>query len=67
MPFCTGTGATAAVQFAGVLADEEVRTRFKDYGVKISQPMTPAQFSAFVAKSNTDWAAVIKQSGLKKN
>lgn len=53
--------------FAEVLADEKVRNRFKDYGVKISQAMTPAQFSAFVARSNADWAAVVKQSGLKKN
>lgn len=53
--------------FAEVLADEKVSARFKDYGVKISQSMTPAQFSAFVAKSNTDWTAVVKSSGLKKN
>lgn len=53
--------------FAEVLADDKVRARFKDYGVKISQPMTPAQFSAFVAKSNADWAAIAKQSGVKKN
>ncbi len=55
------------VAFTEVLAEEKVRARFKDYGVKISQPMTPAQFSAFVTKSNTDWAAIVKQSGLKKN
>lgn len=53
--------------FTEVLAEEKVRNRFKDYGVKISQPMTPAEFSSFVTKSNTDWAAIVKQSGLKKN
>lgn len=53
--------------FTEVLAEEKIRNRFKDYGVKISQPMTPAEFSSFVAKSNTDWAAIVKQSGLKKN
>lgn len=53
--------------FAQVLADDKVRSRFKDYGVKISEPMTPAQFSDFVAKSNADWSAIVKQSGLKKN
>lgn len=53
--------------FAEVLAEEKVRSRFKDYGVKISTPMTPPQFTAFVAKSNADWAAVVKQSNIKKN
>lgn len=52
--------------FAEVLADEKVRIKFKDYGVKISQPMTPSQFTSFVAKSNSDWTAVVTQSGLKK-
>ncbi|THU04549.1 tripartite tricarboxylate transporter substrate binding protein [Lampropedia puyangensis] len=46
--------------FAEVLQEEDVRIRFKDYGVKISEPMTPAQFADFVAKSNADWEAVIK-------
>lgn len=53
--------------FTEVLAEEKVRNRFKDYGVKISQPMTPAEFSSFVSKSNTDWTTIVKQSGLKKN
>ncbi len=53
--------------FAEVLKDEKVRSRFKDYGVKISEPMTPAQFTAYVAKSSSDWSAVIKQSNFKKN
>lgn len=52
--------------FAEVLADEKVRAKFKDYGVKISQPMTPSQFTSFVAKSNSDWTAVVKQSEVKK-
>lgn len=52
--------------FAEVLAEEKVRAKFKDYGVKISQPMTPSQFASFVAKSNIDWTAVVTQSGLKK-
>lgn len=51
--------------FSEVLADEKVRTKFKDYGVKISPSMTPVQFTAFVAKSHSDWSAVVKQSGLK--
>jgi tripartite-type tricarboxylate transporter receptor subunit TctC len=55
------------VAFAEVLAEEKVRNRFKDYGVKISPAMTPPQFTAFVAKSNADWATVVKQSNLKKN
>lgn len=55
------------VAFTEVLAEEKVRNRFKDYGVKISQPMTPAEFSSFVSKSNTDWTTIVKQSGLKKN
>lgn len=52
--------------FAEVLTEEKVRAKFKDYGVKISQPMTPSQFTSFVAKSNSDWTAVVTQSGLKK-
>lgn len=51
---------------AEVLTEEKVRAKFKDYGVKISQPMTPSQFTSFVAKSNSDWTAVVTQSGLKK-
>lgn len=53
--------------FANVLKDEKVRARFKEYGVRISEPMSPAQFGGYVAKSNSDWAAVIKQSNFKKN
>lgn len=53
--------------FAEVLADEKIRSRFKDYGVKISPAMTPAQFTTFVARSHADWAAVVKQNKLKKN
>ncbi len=53
--------------FAEVLREEQVRNRFKDYGVKISDPLTPAQFGQFVAKSNADWTAVVKQSNFKKN
>lgn len=53
--------------FAEVMKEEKVRARFKDYGVKISDPMTPVQFGRYVAKSNADWSAVIKQSNFKKN
>lgn len=53
--------------FAEVLKDEKVKARFKDYGVKISDPMTPPQFGKYVAKSSYDWSAVIKQSNFKKN
>lgn len=68
-PKGTAPGVVAKVNaaFAEVLAEEKVRTRFKDYGVKISEPMAPPQFAAFVAKSHADWAAVVKQSGLAKN
>lgn len=52
--------------FAEVLTEEKVRAKFKDYGVKISQPMTPSQFTSFVAKSNSDWTTVVTQNGLKK-
>ena len=53
--------------FADALKDEKIRARFKDYGVKISEPMTSAQFGNYVAKSNADWGAVVKQSNFKKN
>lgn len=53
--------------FADALKDEKIRARFKDYGVKISEPMTSAQFGSYVAKSHADWGAVVKQSNFKKN
>jgi tripartite-type tricarboxylate transporter receptor subunit TctC len=53
--------------FADALKDEKIRARFKDYGVKISEPMTSAQFGRYVAKSHADWGAVVKQSNFKKN
>ena len=53
--------------FAEVLKEEKVRGRLRDYGVKISEPMTPPQFGKYVAKSSADWSAVVKQSNFKKN
>lgn len=46
---------------ADALADEKIRTRFRDLGVKISDPMMPAAFSKFVANSNSNWEIIVKQ------
>ncbi len=53
--------------FADVLREEKVVSRFKDFGVKISRPMTPLQFEAYVAKSNAEWSAMLAQRNFKKN
>lgn len=53
--------------FQEALRDEQVQQRFKEFGVKISDPMTPAQFATFVAKSNADWQLVLKQIGHTPN
>lgn len=53
--------------FAEVLKEERVKARFADYGVKLSAPMPPTQYAAYVAKSHAEWASIVKQSGLKKN
>ena len=68
-PKGTATDIVAKINaaFTEVLADAKVRARFKDYGVKISEPMTPDEFKIFVAKSHADWTEVVKQNGLKKN
>lgn len=68
-PKGTPQDATAKVNaaFAEVLKDGKVQARFKEYGVKLIEPMSPAQFGRFVAKSSADWAATIKQSNSKKN
>lgn len=55
------------VAFAEVLKDDKVKSRFKDYGVKISDPMTPAQFGSYVARSSSAWSEIIKQSNFQKN
>lgn len=53
--------------FAGMLREEQVCSRFKDYGVMFSESQTLAQSGQFVTKRRADWATVIKQSGFKKN
>jgi tripartite-type tricarboxylate transporter receptor subunit TctC len=52
--------------FTDVLRDEKVRTRFREFGVKISEPTSPADFAKFVVRSNADWEAVLKQTNLQK-
>lgn len=47
--------------FADVMRDDKVRTRFRDLGVKISEPASPADFARFVAANHSDWETVIKQ------
>lgn len=53
--------------FQEALRDESVQRRFKEFGVKISDPMTPAQFGSYVERSHADWQAVLKQIGFKPN
>ena len=52
--------------FAAVLKDEKVKARFKEYGVKISDPTSPKAFGEFVARSHAEWQAVLRQTGFKK-
>lgn len=47
--------------FTEVLKDEKVRARFREFGVKISDPTTPANYSKFVANSHAEWEALVKQ------
>ena len=44
--------------FADVMRDEKVRARFRDFGVKISEPMSPANYAKFVAASHAQWEAL---------
>ncbi|RYF47081.1 MAG: tripartite tricarboxylate transporter substrate binding protein [Comamonadaceae bacterium] len=55
------------VAFAEVLKEQKVRSRFADLGVKISEPVTPQVFGAFVAQSNAQYEQLVKQSGTPKN
>lgn len=47
--------------FTEVMRDDKVRARFREFGVKVGEPMTPAIFSKFVANSHTEWEALVKQ------
>jgi tripartite-type tricarboxylate transporter receptor subunit TctC len=55
------------VAFAEVLKEQKVKSRFADYGVKISEPATPQAFGAFVAQSHAQYEQLVKQSNLPKN
>jgi tripartite-type tricarboxylate transporter receptor subunit TctC len=47
-----------------VLTNAELRKRFADEGL-ILAPSTQAELSAFLGNEVRDWAAVIKQAGVK--
>lgn len=47
--------------FTEVMRDDKVRARFRELGVKVGEPMTPAIFAKFVANSHTEWDALVKQ------
>ncbi|KAG1597323.1 hypothetical protein G6F46_014299 [Rhizopus delemar] len=53
-----------AALVAGVLTNPDLRKRYADEGL-ILAPSTPAELSAFLGKEVQDWAAVIKQAGVK--
>ena len=47
-----------------VLTNPDLRKRYADEGL-ILAPSTPAELGAFLGKEVQDWAAVIKQAGVK--
>ena len=61
-------GAVARLHTAmmTVLADPKMRERIESYGFE-TQTMTPAQFTAFVAKQVSDFQPAVKASGAKLN
>ena len=49
-----------------VLADPKLLARFEEMGIAV-QPMSPANFSAYVQKQVTDFQPAVKSSGAKLN
>jgi len=56
--------ATKAVNSAEVLADPKIVERLGDLGF-VTKPMTPAEFTAFVAAQIQAFQAPVKASGAK--
>jgi len=52
--------------FTRVMAKPDIQARFKDLGVKVSDPATPKAFAEYVATSHAQWEKDVKAASIVK-
>jgi len=52
--------------FTRVMAKPEIQSRFKELGVKVSEPTTAKDFSQYVAESHAQWEKDVKDAQIPK-
>ncbi len=57
---------TVNAAFARVMAKPEIQARFKELGVKVSEPATPKAFGEYVADSHAQWEKDVKDANISK-
>lgn len=57
---------TVNMAFAQVMAKPEIQARFRDLGVKVSEPMTPAAFTRYVADSHAQWEKDVREANIPR-
>ncbi|MDH0091781.1 tripartite tricarboxylate transporter substrate-binding protein [Achromobacter mucicolens] len=53
---------TLNAAFSRVMAKPEIQARFKELGVKVSPPTSPAAFGQFVTSSDAQWQKLIEEA-----